>query len=131
MDPRGLQARADELMGEFQRLRNGVGELQRQLQAIKVVVHSPDRLVTATLGPRGQLVQLDLDPRIYRDTNSRKLAATITETIQEGARQVAERTAELCRPYLPEQDVRAQLNGDLDSFFTRLDNDVMGGDAFR
>lgn len=126
-----MQARADELMDEFHRLRSGVGELQQQLQAIKVVVHSKDRLITATVGPRGQLVQLELDPRIYRDTNSRKLATTITETVQEGARQVAERTIELCRPFLPEQDVRAQLNGDLDSFFTRLDNDVMGGDAFR
>jgi DNA-binding protein YbaB len=131
VDPRGLQARADELMEEFHRLRAGVGDLQRQLQEIKVVVHSKDRLVTATVGPRGQLLNLELDPRIYRDTNSRKLAATITETVQEGARQVADRTFELCRPFLPEQDLRAQLNGDLDSFFTRLDNDVMGGDAFR
>lgn len=131
MDPRGLQARADELMEEFHRLRAGAGDLQRQLKEISVVVTSPDRMVTATVGPRGQLVKLELDPRIYRDPNSRKLAATITETVQEGAKQVADRTIELCRPFLPEQDIRAQLGGDLDSFFTRLDNDVIGGDAFR
>lgn len=131
MDTRGLQARADELMEEFHRLRSGVTELQQQLQAIRVVVHSGDRLVTATVGPRGQLLSLDLDPRIYRDPNSRKLASTIAETIHEGARQVADRTLELCRPLLPEQSVRAQLDGDLNSFFTRLDNEVTGGDAFR
>ena len=131
MDPRGLQARADELMEEFHRLRSGVADLQEQLRAIEVVVHSDDRLITATIGPRGQLVSLDLDPRIYRDPNSRKLAAAITETVQKGARQVADRTLELCRPFLPEENVRAQLNGDLDSFFTRLDNEVLGGDAFR
>ena len=131
MDTRGLQARADELMEEFHRLRSGVTELQQQLQAIRVVVQSDDRLITATVGPRGQLLNLELDPRIYRDPNSRKLASTITETIQRGVRQVADRTLELCRPLLPQQDVRAHLDGDLDSFFTRLDNEVMGGDAFR
>ncbi|SHN03279.1 YbaB/EbfC family nucleoid-associated protein [Cryptosporangium aurantiacum] len=131
MDPRGLQARADELMEEFHRLRDGVGELQQQLRTIEVVVHSDDRLVTATLGPRGQLVRLELDPRIYRDPNSRELASKITDTIQKGARQVADRTLELCRPFLPEDDVRTQLDGDLDTFFTRLDNDIFGGDAFR
>jgi DNA-binding protein YbaB len=131
VDTRGLQARADELMEEFHRLRSGVAELQQQLSAIRVVVHSDDRLVTATVGPRGQLINLEIDPRIYRDPNSRKLASTITETIQNGARQVADRTLELSRPYLPEQNVRAQLDGDLNSLFTRLDDEVLGGNAFR
>ncbi|MFB9322584.1 YbaB/EbfC family nucleoid-associated protein [Cryptosporangium minutisporangium] len=118
-------------MEEFHRLRDGVGELQEQLRTIEVVVHSDDRLVTATVGPRGQLVRLDLDPRVYREQNSRELASKITETIQKGAREAADRALEFCRPFLPEDDVRAQLGGDLNTFFTRLDNDVLGGDAFR
>jgi DNA-binding protein YbaB len=127
MDPRGLQAHAEELMAQFQRLRDGAAELQRKLQAVTATATSDDRYVTATVGPRGQLIRLELDPRIYRNPNSRQLAATITDTIQRAAADSAEKVAELCKPFLPEQEVRAHLNQDIEGMFRRMDSELLPG----
>lgn len=128
MDARGLQAQAEELMAQFQKLRSGASELQERLQAVQVKATSTDKYVTVTVGPRGQLISLELDPRIYRNPNSAALAASITETIQRATAEAADKVAELCKPYMPETEVRAHLNQDLDGMFHRLDSQLPGGD---
>lgn len=128
MDARGLQAQAEELMAQFQKLRDGAGELQERLEKVTAKAVSEDRYVTATVGPRGQLISLELDPRIYRNPNSGALAASITSTIQRATAEAADKVAELCKPFMPEQEVRAHLNQDLDGMFHRLDSQLPGGD---
>lgn len=128
MDARGLQAQAEELMAQFQKLRSGASELQEQLQKVQAKATSQDKYVTATVGPRGQLISLELDPRIYRNPNSAALAASITETIQRATAVAADKVAELCKPFMPEKEVRAHLNQDLDGMFQRLDSQLPGGD---
>lgn len=128
-DTRGLQARADELMAEFERLRAGTADLQQKLQAIKVKAKSPDGYVSVTVGPRGQLLDLELDARIYRQPNSKELASTITATIQRAATEAANQVAELCTPFVPADEVKSHLNFDLDSLFRRTDSELLhGGD---
>src|SRR4051812_21342052 len=73
MDLPAMRARADELMLQFDRMRSGVGDLQRKLKAVEATVTSEDGLVTATVGPRGQVVKVEFDPRIYRRPDSREL----------------------------------------------------------
>jgi len=131
VDPRGLQAHAEELMAQFQKLREGAADLQRRLKEVTATARSQDRYVTATVGPRGQLIRLELDPRIYRDPNSRELARTITETIQRATAEAADKVAKLCRPLLPEDEVRAHLNQDLDGMFHRLDSELDPGGELR
>jgi DNA-binding protein YbaB len=124
-----MQARVDELMSDFERLRAGAGELQQKLQALSAEAKSPDGYVVAKVGPRGQLTSLELDPRIYRQPDSKVLAATITATIQRATDEVTNRIAELCEPYVPEAEVRSHLNFDLDSLFHRTDSELLhGGD---
>ena len=128
MDAQGLQAQAEELMSQFQKLRDGASDLQRKLQAVNATAVSDDRYVTATVGPRGQLISLELDPRIYRNPNSSALAASIISTIQRATAEAADKVAELCKPFMPEQEVRAHLDQDLDGMFHRLDSQLPGGD---
>ncbi len=128
MDARGLQAQAEELMSQFHKLRDGASELQRQLEAVTAKAISEDRYVTATVGPRGQLIELELDPRIYRNPNSGALAATIKSTIQTATAEAADKVAKLCKPFMPEEEVRAHLSQDIDGMFHRLDSQLPGGD---
>lgn len=129
MDPHVMQARVDELMSDFQRMRDGVGSLQERLQAIRCEARSPDGFVKAVVGPRGQLLSLELDPRLYRNPDSQGLAASIVETVQEAAEAAVDKVAEACEPFMPAQDVRDQMGMNMDSVFRRLDSelDVEGG----
>ena len=122
MDSRGLQARVDELMGEFQRLRAGADELQQKIKAVSVTARSDDKYVTVTVNARGELMELELDPRIYRRPDSKALADTITATLRRASAEAADRVAELCKPLLPESEVRAHLNQDIDGMFRRIDS---------
>jgi len=131
MDAQALQAKLDGLMQDFERMRRGAGELQRQLQALRVTATSDDGFVKATVGPRGQLIELEIDPRIYRRPDSKQLAATITSTVQRAATEVADKVAALCKPHLPEEQLRPNMNMDLEGIFTRLDSALTPGGDLR
>jgi DNA-binding protein YbaB len=128
MDMQGLRARADELMAQFDRMRSGVGELQQQLRAVSATVTSPDGLVTVTVGPRGQVTRVELDPRIYRQPNAAQLSTTITETIRSAADQAMAEVERICRPLVPDAQFQAHMDFDLDGIFRQLDADLPGGD---
>lgn len=123
-DNRQLKARAEELMGEFNRLRTGMGELQQKLRQITATAKSEDGYVKATVGPRGQLIRLDLDPRIYRRPDSKQLAETITETIKRATADVMAQVSEACKPYIPEEELQAHLQFDVDGMRRRLDSEL-------
>ncbi|MFY1635095.1 YbaB/EbfC family nucleoid-associated protein [Solwaraspora sp. WMMB335] len=128
MDVQALRARADELMAQFDRMRSGVGELQQQLRAVSATVTSADGLVTVTVGPRGQVTRVELDPRIYRRPNAKELSETITETIRAATAKALAQVAELCRPLVPDEQFQAHMDFDLEGVFRQLDADLPGGD---
>lgn len=98
---RALRARFDEVYGQYQQLRSGLDELQQRLADVRATERSADGRVTATVGPRGQLLRLDLDPGIYRDRDAEALAAAITETVQRAAASVTASVQHLVGGYLP------------------------------
>jgi DNA-binding protein YbaB len=128
VDNAALRARADELLGELNRLRTGMQDLQQKLRQVQASVTSDDGLVTATVGPRGQLVRLELDPRLYRRPDSKQLATTITETIQRAAAQAQAQVTAACRPYMPDAEVQAHLDLDFGGMMRRLDHELDGID---
>ena len=97
----GLRDRLAEVYGQYARLRSDLDDLQQRLAAVRVSCESDDGLVRATVGPRGQLVDLTLDQRIFRDADGDRLARTIVATVQEAAAQTAGRIEELMAGYLP------------------------------
>lgn len=128
MDIPALRAQADAMVAQFERMRDGYGELRRKLRAVTGTATSDDGLVTATVGPRGQLLKLDLDPRIYRRPDSRRLATAITETVQRATTQALEAVAALCRPFVPDAQFQAHLDYDFEDLFQQLDSDLPGAD---
>jgi DNA-binding protein YbaB len=111
-------------MGEFNRMRTGMGELQQKLRQITATAKSDDGYVTAVVGPRGQLVRLELDPRIYRRPDSKQLATTISDTIKRAAADAMAQVSEACKPFIPEEELQAHLQFDVDGMRRRLDSEL-------
>ena len=96
-----LRARFDDVYGQYQRLRSGMDDIQQRLAALQVTAESDDGLIRATVGPRGQLIDLRLDRRIYRDMDAGELGRTIVSTTEKAAAQVAEQVQQMMAGYLP------------------------------
>ncbi|GAB1640879.1 YbaB/EbfC family nucleoid-associated protein [Krasilnikovia sp. MM14-A1259] len=128
MDLAGMRAHADELMARFQQMRSGVGDLQQKLKAVQATVTSDDGLVTVVAGPRGQVVKVDFDPRIYRRPNSKELSATVTDTIRKATEKAMSQVEELMRPFMPNSEFQAYIDHDLDGIFRQLDSELPKGD---
>ena len=128
MDLSAMRAQADELMAQFERMRSGLGDLQQKLKAVAATVTSDDGLVTATVGPRGQVVKVEFDPRIYRRPNSKELSATVTETIRKATAKAMAEVEELTRPFVPDAQFQAYMDNDLEGIFRQLDSELPGGE---
>jgi len=81
-------------------LSDELARVQRELGDLRATGYSPDGLVTATVDGRGLAVGLELDPRIYRTTDSVALAADILAALQEATERAAEEALELSRQVL-------------------------------
>lgn len=113
---------------DLRRLRDGLRTVQEWLVDVRVTAESDDGLIRATVSGRGELLDLDLDPRIYRAPDSRALATAITATVRQAKRQAAERAAVHTRRVLaPGRDT----GGDpaFDPLLRRLDRDIAAGEA--
>lgn len=84
------------------RMLDHVRAVRDGIDGIRVTTYSPDGLIRVVCGGRGQLLELELDPRIYRDQDSTALADTIRETIRESAEDAEHAAAKLAEKLLPE-----------------------------
>ncbi|MER6575468.1 YbaB/EbfC family nucleoid-associated protein [Nonomuraea sp. NPDC001023] len=125
-DVAGMRAYGDELRDMFRQIQDVGMELHEQAKAVQVTETSKDGLVSVTVGSRGELIRLDLDPRIYRRPDARRLADTIAETTRLAAERAQERVTEIFEPVIPREDFEAHLSGDLETVMARL-ADRMGG----
>jgi DNA-binding protein YbaB len=116
-----LRALADSLTAESRRLRASLRDLQRDLAAVTGSARSPDGLVKATVGFRGQVLSLELDPRVYRRPDSKALADTIVATIQAATVEAGQRVDAVSGRLSPTLDIRSVLEGDVASRLRRYD----------
>lgn len=121
-----MQAYAEELRATFTRLQERGPEIHRQARAVQVTEKSRDGLVSATVGARGDLIRLDLDPRIYRRQDSRELADVITDTVHRATEKARARVVELFEPLVPGDQMKEHLEGDLESVLERMAAQMLG-----
>lgn len=96
-----LRGRADEVLGQYERIRAGMTELRERLSAFSSTAQSPDGLVIATVDARGHLVRLVFDPRAYRTHRPDQLATVATTTIRLATASAAAAVQDLVAGYLP------------------------------
>ncbi|BCJ32414.1 YbaB/EbfC family nucleoid-associated protein [Actinocatenispora sera] len=104
------------LMSAFTDLTKQVSraqDVQKKVFQLTATAWSPDRMVKVVVGPRGQLIDLDIDPRVYRQPNSKALARTILETSRQAIEQVAQQTEQIVNEGVP-SDLRIGGTGAFD-----------------
>ncbi len=101
MRDRKRASTAEEAWSDYEILRQDLITLREGIKEVREAATSPDGLVTATVGSRGELLDLSLDPRIYRTTDSAALAETIKATVKAAAGAASAQMIELARPFLP------------------------------
>ncbi|SCE68987.1 YbaB/EbfC family nucleoid-associated protein [Micromonospora chokoriensis] len=98
---RELRARFDDVYGQYQQLRSGLDNLQTRLAELRVTRRSADGQVTATVGARGELVQVELASTVYRDRDAVALGRKITETVRAAATAAVDATRDLVAESMP------------------------------
>ncbi len=125
-DTAGMRAQAEALQATFERLTAEAPAIHAKARAVEITEKSRDGLISVTVGARGDLVRLDIDPRIYRRPDSRALADTITETIHRAVTKAQDRVVELFEPLIPAEQMRMHLGGDLEGVMEQMAQQMIG-----
>jgi DNA-binding protein YbaB len=94
-----------ERLAEYRRLAERIRTLRDDVDRISATAHSPDGLISAVVGGRGELLDLTLDPRVCHDTDADALAEAIADTIRDATRQAAQEAARVTARLVPGADV--------------------------
>jgi DNA-binding protein YbaB len=98
-----MKAHLEQMMSQVRRMATEASSVQKKAMRITATVKSADDTVTATVGPRGHLIDLELDPKIYRRPNSAQLAQTIVQTVREAVEQAMNEGQDLLQEVLPDE----------------------------
>jgi DNA-binding protein YbaB len=101
------------ILDDLNRTLQGAEQTQRRIIKVTGSATSEDRMVTAVVGPRGQLVRLQIDPRIYRRPNAEALAASIVATVRAAADKAMAEVQAILDETMP-PDLRFRQMGSLD-----------------
>ncbi|PXY25868.1 hypothetical protein DI005_06895 [Prauserella sp. PE36] len=111
---------------DYERLRDDLLRIRQRIADIEATADSPDGLISATVVGRGELSELYLDPRIYRTTDSKALAASIVDTIREAVTQSQEQLFEITKQYLPPNAKFQETDVHTGPFLHQLDRKIKG-----
>jgi DNA-binding protein YbaB len=126
----GSRAFVDELVGQVRHMLDDVSQLQAELGDMRVEVWSPDRLVGATVGAQGRLVDLSLDARVFRKADSVALAATIQSVVARGQAEAERKEAQIRRRVMPQAEQVGRSAGvDLGELLAPFEQVVVRGDG--
>lgn len=125
-DVAGMRAQAEALQASFERLVAEAPALHAKARAVEITEKSRDGLISVTVGARGDLIRLDIDPRIYRRPDSRALADAITDTIHLATAKAQDQVVELFEPLVPAEQMRVHLDGDLDGVLEQMAKQMLG-----
>lgn len=84
-----------DMLEELKKVTENIPKTQERMLAITGVAWSPDRMVKVVVGPRGQLVDLEIDPRVFRKPDAPGLQAAILAASAEAVAQVSDQIQEI------------------------------------
>ncbi len=105
-------AEYDARAGEYARIADHVRSMRDGVNDIRATAYSDDGFVTVVVDGRGEVVELDLDPRVYRDQDPEALAAAIVATIHAAAEEAEQSAIRFAEKLLP-----PRRGGDIDPMF--------------
>jgi DNA-binding protein YbaB len=107
-----------EMLGELRKATAAVPETQRRMMQVTGVAWSDDRMIKAVVGPRGHLLELDIDPRALRKPSAKALSAEIVATVRLAVEDAAQRAKAIFEEALPTDIRQGGMAGGLD--FTKM-----------
>lgn len=116
----------DRMFADIREATAGIGGAQQQFLGVSATARSEDGMVEVTVGPRGQLVDLKLDPRIYRKPNSTELANKIVETTRRASEDAMNQGKQIVDQNTPaELDVSKFGDATVSGMMHRHDADIV------
>jgi DNA-binding protein YbaB len=89
------------MMSDLRKATSQLPELQQRMLAVTGTAWSPDGMIKAVVGPRGHLLDLDIDPRVLRQPNSKALSASIVQTVRAAVEDAGRQSNDLLSGTLP------------------------------
>jgi DNA-binding protein YbaB len=120
------------MIGDLKKAWGGVSDVQRQMLAVTGVAWSDDGFIKVVVGPRGHLMELEIDPRVYRTPNAKLLSDTILATVRVAIEDVGRQSKEILDASVP-VDLRVGVVGDFDigKLITSHDADIRDASSER
>jgi DNA-binding protein YbaB len=115
------RARAEGLMADFERLRAGAGVVRERLLAARGRGASGDGLVRVMVDRRGRVEGVEIDPRVFRRPDSRRLAELIVAAAAEAVADVDRQVEEAFSGLVSAADLKAHLDFDVEALFRGLE----------
>ncbi|MEU4229238.1 YbaB/EbfC family nucleoid-associated protein [Nonomuraea sp. NPDC026600] len=100
--PDSFRVTIDELATEYNRRAQQVRDLHSELNELRCTSRTRDGMVGVTVGARGQVCAIELNPRVYRILSATELATAIMEQIAQATAQATACAGELMRPLIPD-----------------------------
>jgi DNA-binding protein YbaB len=99
------------MIADLRKAAGGIGDIQKEMFDVRGTAYSEDRLIKAVVGPRGQLIELDIDPRVYRRPNSKALSAAILTTVRAATTEAMEKVQEIMAKGMPKDMQLGKIGG--------------------
>ncbi|GAB3728241.1 hypothetical protein GCM10027598_48500 [Amycolatopsis oliviviridis] len=122
-----MDSPADRRAG-YAKTEQALREQQRRMAGIRATAESDDELISATVGGHGELVELRLDPRIFRTPDSTGLARAITKTVHRAAELAQDEGFALISDLFPAGTTAATADLRLGPVLHELDRRIAGGE---
>jgi DNA-binding protein YbaB len=92
-----LPEQIEQAMGRLKDHRARMEEVRAELRAASASVTSKDRMVTASVGPQGQVVSLTFHTTAYRSMAPAELAGVLVDVLNEARARIGEQVVETMR----------------------------------
>jgi DNA-binding protein YbaB len=113
------------VIGDLHQTLDNAAQTRQQVLEITGTAWSDDRLVKAVVGPRGQLIELEIDPRVFRTPNSKALSASILSTVRAAVEDANQKTREIVDKAMPKDRGLGLLGAtDFDQMMSSHDADL-------
>ncbi|NIJ14478.1 hypothetical protein FHU38_004879 [Saccharomonospora amisosensis] len=111
-----------DVLDQIQQMAESVPDTQRRMMELTGVAWSDDRMVKVVVGPRGQLVDLQIDPRVFRRPDASELQAKILATAHAAVADVTEQLKEIMESQFPPEiaEIRQKYTPEWEDNFVDL-----------
>jgi DNA-binding protein YbaB len=94
------RAEFEALSAHYDRTLKQIRDMRDRMPAVKGTAQSANKLVRATVGAKGNLVKLEIEPKALRRLSSTELADLIVETAAAAARSALEEVQQILSPVM-------------------------------